>query len=60
MPTYAATDIGLYKSTYGASTWKSTGLMAGPNDTYFVHDVVLDPSTPTTLYAGTPKGVIEE
>ena len=56
---YAASGAGLYKSTDGAATWNHTGLMAGPNDTSFVHDVVIDPLTPTTIYAGTPNGVMK-
>ena len=44
---------GLYKSTDGGATWanKTTAVHNGP-----VSDVVIDPTTPTTLYAGMVQG----
>jgi hypothetical protein len=61
---YAAADTGLYKSTDGAATWSLTGLIAPPVtpatiDPFFVHNVVIDPSTPSTVYAGTANGVMK-
>ena len=54
---YAAADDGLYKSTNGGNSWSATGLMAPPNEQFFVHNVVIDSNSPATLYAGTPEGV---
>ncbi len=54
---YAAADDGLYKSPDAGNSWSSTGLVAPPDEQFFVHNVVLDPSNPATIYAGTPEGV---
>ena len=45
-------DGGVFKSTDGASTWVSTGLQA-PR---YVYALVIDPATPSTVYAGTEPG----
>lgn len=49
---YAATFSGVFKSTDGGSSWApaDSGLRQ------FVTDIVLDPTTPTTLYASTTGG----
>jgi uncharacterized protein (TIGR03437 family) len=56
---YSANDDGVYVSTDGATTWKATSLMADSNQMYFARDVEIDPSTPSTVYAGTVNGVMK-
>src|SRR5439155_904852 len=45
---------GLFKSTDGGTNWQPTGL-ARTN----VRAIAIDPTTPTTLYAGTDSGVFK-
>jgi uncharacterized protein (TIGR03437 family) len=48
---YAATNVGVFKSTDGGTTWQRLGLFQGAAlNTY---TVAVHPMTPTTLYAGT-------
>ncbi len=49
---YAETDLGVFKSTDQASTWNAlnTGLLSDSET--LVYQIVIDPVTSTTLYAG--------
>ncbi|HEX8292158.1 MAG TPA: carboxypeptidase regulatory-like domain-containing protein, partial [Pyrinomonadaceae bacterium] len=50
---YAATNLGVYRSTDGGASWQLGGQVrpsTAPNST---RTVVVDPSTPSTVYAGT-------
>ncbi len=52
---FAGNDsLGLYRSTDGGTTWlaRNAGMPVA-----FVHAIVLDPVTPTTVYAATDSGV---
>ena len=57
---YMASDAGLFKSTNGASTWMPTGLMAAAGQAFFMSRIVIDPSSPQTLYAGTMQQGVEK
>ncbi len=48
---YPSTD-GIFKSTDGGGSWSVTGLAFGS-----VNTIVIDPTTPATLYTGTLSGV---
>jgi photosystem II stability/assembly factor-like uncharacterized protein len=52
-----STTGGVYKSTDGGTSW--TLLNADTNFTTDVRAVVVDPVTPTTVYAGTTYGVLK-
>jgi photosystem II stability/assembly factor-like uncharacterized protein len=49
---YAATSDGVYKTLDGGATWRNIGLSSN----YFVYAIAIDPSTPTTVYAGLQFG----
>jgi photosystem II stability/assembly factor-like uncharacterized protein len=48
---YAGTDTGIYKSVDGGSVWSPANSGIPPDLTY-VYDLIVDPITPTTVYAG--------
>ena len=50
------TGVGVYRSVDGAGTWSAinTGLPG-----QWVIALIIDPQTPTTVYAGTPSGVFK-
>lgn len=50
---YAATDVGLYRSTTLGESWGVLGPPGNPE----VHAVAIDPEAPQTLYAATGDGV---
>src|SRR5215510_8409594 len=53
---YALTASGdIFKSTDGGVTWNSTGLLLVPA----VYSLVVDPQTPSTIYAGTYNGLFK-
>jgi hypothetical protein len=61
---YAGTDLGVFKTTNSAATWtpSSTGLgdASGTASHTKVQALALDPSSPSTLYAGTAdRGVFK-
>jgi uncharacterized repeat protein (TIGR01451 family) len=49
---YAATDIGLFKSTNGGTSWQATGIPSGWIRPGVAISVAVDPSDPNTVYAG--------
>ncbi len=49
---YAATEVGVFKSTNAATTWSSSGL-----GTLVVSDLAVNPTNTSTLYAATAGGV---
>ncbi len=55
---YAGTMSGIFKSTDGGQTWQAVGVGGGLIDPchqasqQFILKIVVDPATPTTLYAG--------
>lgn len=51
---YAATDFGVYRSTNGGVDWNPP---SAPGSSLAAKAVVLNPATPTTLYAGGNGGV---
>ncbi|MGH3579632.1 MAG: hypothetical protein ACRDU0_19040, partial [Mycobacterium sp.] len=51
---YAGCGGGLFKSIDGAAHW--TRVPSVPNNIFNVHDIVIDPKTPATLYAVTDGG----
>jgi uncharacterized repeat protein (TIGR01451 family) len=53
---YAATSLGLYKSTDGGGSWAESDNGIG-GSAFSVYTVLVDPSNHTTLYAGTLRGV---
>ncbi|MEI6125127.1 MAG: YCF48-related protein, partial [Pseudomonadota bacterium] len=55
---YIATDTGVYTTTDAGSSWKSisSGIPAEGQKGPFVREIVIDPRTNTTLYAGTYSG----
>ena len=61
---YAGTEGGVFKSTDGGGSWNAvnTGMTCGSAPIIFICSVAalaLDPTTPTTLYAGTLGGVFK-
>jgi photosystem II stability/assembly factor-like uncharacterized protein len=51
---YAGCANGLFKSIDGAANW--TQVPSVPNNIFNIHDIVIDPKTPSTLYAVTDGG----
>ena len=52
---FAATTVGVFKSTDGARTWE--GRMSGMTEVNFVVSLAIDPQEPKIIYAGTTGGV---
>ena len=48
---------GLFKSTNSGASWSNTGLTDPGGTALDVYNLAIDPSTPSTLYAGTGGGV---
>jgi photosystem II stability/assembly factor-like uncharacterized protein len=64
---YAGIDIissfvgGIYKSIDGGESWSdaSTGLPTDDANWFYIYELAIDPSTPTTVYAATSRGVFK-
>lgn len=57
---YAASPLkGIYKSTDGGQSYqpKNTGIIF--SSAFSSYDIAIDPTTPTTIYLGTPRGVFK-
>ena len=54
---YAAAPRGVYKSTDGGTNWRLTGQSRTSTAPFNAKAVVVDPSNPNVIYAGTPSGV---
>lgn len=59
---YAATDKGVYKTTNDGTSWTSmnSGIPTQGLNGPFVREIIIDPRTPTTLYAGIYSGVVND
>ncbi len=50
-------SVGVLKSTDGGTTWNTTGLSITVSALYLIGDLLIHPSDPNTLYAGTQNGI---
>ncbi len=54
---YAATNLGVYKTTDGGANWQLTGQPNNISTPGYSTCVAVDPTNPSTVYVGTPGGV---
>lgn len=54
---YAATGIGLFKSSDGGTHWRGAGALAGVHGG--IDALALDPTTPSSVYASTQRGLFK-
>ena len=50
-------SIGVLKSTDGGATWNTTGLTAAANNNFLIRRLIINPSNPLILIAGTNAGI---
>ena len=50
-------SVGVYKSTNGGSTWALTGLSWSLSESEYIRKLIINPSNPNILLAGTSEGI---